>query len=63
MGAATIWLFLFAVFNVIGIHQAMVGNMDMVKYWVVVDILVVFQVVGMIVVEETQSKCGSDERG
>lgn len=56
MGLGTIWLLLFAVFNIIGIHQAIVGNMGMVKYWIVVDILVVFQVVGMIIVEETQPK-------
>jgi len=54
MGMGTILLLLFAVFNIIGIHQAIVGNMDMVIYWVVIDIMVVLQVVGIIVMEETQ---------
>ena len=56
MGMGTTLLLLFAVFNIIGIHQAIVGNMDVVIYWVVIDILVVFQVSGIIMVEETQPK-------
>jgi len=56
MGFGTIWLLLFAVFNIIGIHQAIVGNMGMVKYWIIIDLLVVFQIVGIIIIEETQPK-------
>ena len=54
MGMGTVLLLLFAVFNVIGIHQAIVGNMGVVIYWVVIDILVVFQVAVIIVLEENQ---------